>query len=83
MLTEQFKPHLILLDYMLPDINGNLVVERIRSNPDFVGTKIVIVSGVVKRDEIDVLLRSGADEFVKKPFNVGELVQKMADLLEV
>jgi excisionase family DNA binding protein len=83
MLTEQFKPHLILLDYMLPDINGNLVVERIRGNPDFVGTKIVIVSGVVKRDEIDVLLRSGADEFVKKPFNVGELVQKMADLLEV
>ncbi len=83
MLTEQFKPHLILLDYMLPDINGNLVVERIRSNPDFVGTKIVIVSGVVKRDEIDVLLRSGADEFVKKPFNVGDLVQKMADLLEV
>ncbi len=83
MLTEQFKPHLILLDYMLPDINGNLVVERIRSNPDFVGTKIVIVSGVVKRDEIDVLLRSGADEFVKKPFNVSDLVQKMADLLEV
>ena len=83
MLTEQFKPHLILLDYMLPDINGNLVVERIRSNPDFVGTKIVIVSGVVKRDEIEVLLRSGADEFVKKPFNVGDLVQKMADLLEV
>ena len=59
------------------------MVERIRSNPDFVGTKIVIVSGVVKRDEIDVLLRSGADEFVKKPFNVGDLVQKMADLLEV
>ncbi len=83
MLTEQFKPHLILLDYMLPDINGNLVVERIRSNPDFVGTKIVIVSGVVKRDEIDVLLRSGADEFVKKPFNVSDLVQKMVDLLEV
>ena len=83
MLTEQFRPHLILLDYMLPDINGNLVVERIRSNPDLVGTKIVIVSGVVKRDEIDVLLRSGADDFVKKPFNVGDLVAKMAEMLEV
>ena len=81
MLTEQFKPHLILLDYMLPDINGNLVVERIRSNPDFVGTKIVIVSGVVKRDEIDVLLRSGADEFVKKPFNIEKLLARITELM--
>ena len=34
LLTEQFQPHLVLLDYMLPDINGNLVCERIRSNPE-------------------------------------------------
>ena len=53
MLTEQFKPHLVLLDYMLPDINGNLVCDRIRANPDLGGTKIIIVSGVVKRDEIE------------------------------
>jgi excisionase family DNA binding protein len=83
MLTEQFKPHLILLDYMLPDINGNLVCDRIRANPDFGGTKIIIVSGVVKRDEIDHLLKSGADDFVKKPFNINELVERIAEFLEV
>ena len=83
MLTEQFKPHLILLDYMLPDINGNVVCDRIRANPDLAGTKIIIVSGVVKRDEIDELLRGGADDFVKKPFNISELVDRMAELLEV
>ncbi len=83
LLTEQFKPHLILLDYMLPDINGNLVCDRIRANPDLAGTKIIIVSGVVKREEIDELLQSGADDFVKKPFNINELVARMADLLEV
>ncbi len=82
-LTEQFKPHLVLLDYMLPDINGNLVCDRIRANPDLAGTKIIIVSGVVKREEIDELLKSGADDFVKKPFNINELVDKMAELLEV
>ncbi len=83
LLTEQFKPHLILLDYMLPDINGNLVCDRIRANPDYVKTKIIIVSGVVKREEIDELLQSGADDFVKKPFNINELVDRMANLLEV
>ena len=83
LLTEQFKPHLILLDYMLPDINGNLVCDRIRANPDFLKTKIIIVSGVVKREEIDELLQSGADDFVKKPFDITELVNRMASLLDV
>ncbi len=83
LLTEQFKPHLILLDYMLPDINGNLVCDRVRANPDFAKTKIIIVSGVVNRDEIDELLQSGADDFMKKPFNINDLVIRMAELLEV
>ncbi len=83
LLTEQFKPHLILLDYMLPDINGNLVCDRVRANPDFAKTKIIIVSGVVNRDEIDELLQSGADDFMKKPFNINDLVVRMAELLEV
>ncbi len=83
LLTEQFKPHLILLDYMLPDINGNVVCDRIRDNPDLAHTKIIIVSGVVRPEEIDALLKSGADEFVKKPFNISELVARVAELLEV
>jgi DNA-binding response OmpR family regulator len=37
----------------------------------------------VKRDEIDELLRGGADDFVKKPFNISELVDRMAEMLEV
>ena len=82
-LTEQFRPHLVLLDYMLPDINGNLVCDRIRANPDLAGTKIIIVSGVVKPDEIEALMESGADDFVKKPFDIGELIERMKNLLEV
>ncbi len=83
LMTEQFKPHLILLDYMLPDINGNLVCERIKSNPDLGGTKIIIMSGVVNQDEITALKNSGADDFVKKPFNIEQLIQRMAELVEV
>jgi len=83
LLTEAFRPHLILLDYMLPDINGNLVCERIKSNPELVGTKIIIVSGVVNQEEIDALTRSGSDGFVKKPFNLEKLISHIAELLEV
>jgi len=83
LLTEQFKPHLILLDYMLPDINGNVVCERIRSRPELKDTKIIIVSGVIKQEEIDAMLKLGADDFVKKPFKIDELLQKINDLLNV
>ncbi len=83
LLTEQLRPHLILLDYMLPDINGNLVCERIKSNPELRNTKIIIMSGVVNQDEIDALKGSGADEFMKKPFNIEQLIERMAELVNV
>lgn len=57
--TQQFKPDVILLDYMLPDVNGNVVCHTIRQNPEFEDIKIIIVSGVIKQDEIDQLLKSG------------------------
>jgi len=81
MLTESFKPHVILLDYMLPDINGNLVCERIKSNPELEGTKVIIISGVVPKDEVDQLFQSGADAFIKKPFSVEDVFGKIDELV--
>lgn len=83
MLTQEFNPDLIILDYMLPDINGNVVCKTIRQNPNFAETKIIIVSGVVNQDEINDLMRSGADEFVKKPFNIEKLIEKIGQLLTI
>jgi excisionase family DNA binding protein len=83
LLTHQFKPELIILDYMLPDVNGNVVCRTIRDNPEFASTKIVIVSGVVNQDEINELLAAGADDFVKKPFNIEKLVSRITELLEM
>src|SRR6185436_9590387 len=83
MITQEFQPDLIILDYMLPDVNGNVVCGTIRKNPAFEHTKIVIVSGVVNQDEINDLLKSGADEFVKKPFNIEKLIERIGELLGV
>lgn len=83
LLTEQFHPDLMILDYMLPDINGNVVCQTVRQNPALAGTKVIIVSGVVNQDEIDDLLKAGADEFVKKPFNIEKLLARIEALLEL
>lgn len=81
-LTESFRPDLMILDFMLPDINGNVVCETVRSNPALNGMKIIIVSGVVHQGDIDGLLKSGADEFIKKPFNIEVLQKRIEALLE-
>ena len=83
MATQRFRPELILLDYMLPDVNGNVVCQTIRRNPEFENIKIIIVSGVVKEDEIAQLLKSGAEDFIRKPFNITELTNKITSVLQI
>lgn len=78
--TSSFRPNLILLDYMLPDINGDVVVSRVRELPEGADTKILIISGVVKQEEIAGLLRKGADGFLKKPFHPADLVERVVSL---
>lgn len=80
MLTEAFRPDVIVLDYMLPDVNGNIVCQRIRENDAFAATRIIFVSGVVNPDEIEKLKRAGADDFIKKPVNVERLIARLAEL---
>lgn len=83
LLTSEFKPDLILLDYMLPDINGNVVCRTVKDKPEFASTKVIIISGVVEPSEIEALMEAGADDFVQKPFDIETLVSKLAVLLEV
>ena len=79
--TQEFHPELMILDYMLPDINGNAVCRAVRQNPLHRDMKIIIVSGVVNPEEIEDLKAAGADEFVKKPFNIEKLMARVGELL--
>lgn len=83
LLTESFKPHLMILDYMLPDINGNVVCERVKGRESTKDTRIIFISGVVNQGEVQSLLGAGADDFIKKPFDVVRLVSRIAELLEM
>lgn len=83
MITNEFQPDLIILDYMLPDVNGDVVCRTIRSKEELKDTKIIIVSGVVNQEEINALMAAGADDFVKKPFNIEMLIQRIGQLVGV
>ena len=83
MLTEAFRPDAIILDYMLPDVNGNIVCQRIRENDAFARTRILFVSGVVNNEEVEKLKRAGADDFIRKPFNVERFIARLAELVGV
>lgn len=82
-MTQKFNPDLILLDYMLPDVNGNIVCKTIKENPEFSNTRIIIISGVINQIEIDDLLKAGAEAFMKKPFSITELIDKIGAVLEI
>ncbi len=79
--TQQFNPDVMILDYMLPDINGNVVLATVRKNPQLAHMKVVLVSGVVNQEEVQAMLDAGADDFVKKPFDIAHLIGRIAELV--
>jgi len=81
-MTQQFDPDVVILDYMLPDINGNVVCKTIRDNPQLEHIKILIISGMVNPAEVDKLKEAGADDFIKKPFNIMNVMQRITELVK-
>ncbi|MHC4949078.1 MAG: response regulator [Planctomycetota bacterium] len=83
LLTQQFKPHLLLLDDALPDVSGTLVCQRIRANPDLQDTKILIVSSTVDGIDLEKLAVNGADGFVRKPVQSKKLLNQIRTVLQI
>jgi len=81
-MTQQFRPDVVVLDYMLPDVNGNVVCKTIRENPELSDIKILVISGVVNPAEVDGLMEAGADEFIKKPFNIESVIERIVELVK-
>ena len=76
-------PDLIILDVMLPDINGQAVCELIRRDPTMSDIKIICISGMIEEDKIQELRESGADDFLHKPLDIDELMRRVCRLLDM
>ena len=83
MMVKEYHPDIIVLDVMLPDINGKEVCQRVRSDSSLDDVRIICISGMVEGDKIAELRDSGANEFMQKPFEVEQLVDRMCQLLDV
>jgi len=81
-LTQQFRPDIVVLDFMLPDINGNVVCKTIRENPDLSDIKILVISGMVNPAEVERLMEAGANDFIRKPFNIETVVKRILELVK-
>jgi len=80
-MTEAYD--LIVLDVMLPDINGKEVCQRVRSDKTMDDVRIICISGMVEEDKVGELKAAGADDFMHKPFEVEKLVERMCELLDL
>jgi excisionase family DNA binding protein len=83
MMVKEYRPDLIVLDVMLPDINGKEVCHRVRADTTLEDVRILCISGMIEEDKVQELRLSGADDFLHKPFDIEELIDRMCALLEI
>ncbi len=83
MMVKDYRPDLIVLDVMLPDINGKEVCQRVRSEKALDSIRIICISGMVEDDKIDELKSAGANDFLHKPFEVEQLMERICRLLDI
>jgi len=81
-LTKEHHPDLIILDVMMPPPNGFQVCRTLKDDPQFKNTPIILLTAKVSESDQFWGLESGADEYVSKPYNAEELLEKIRVLLE-
>jgi len=81
--VREFRPDLVILDVMLPDINGKEVCQRVRSDAALDMVKILCISGMVEQEKVAELKAAGADDFMQKPFSIEDLIERSCDLLDI
>ena len=78
---DEILPELVLIDIMLPDENGNEIVRKLRKNADTKRLPVIMVTA--KTTELDLVkgIEDGADDYIKKPLSVMELISRVKALL--
>ncbi|MBP5566206.1 MAG: response regulator [Bacteroidales bacterium] len=77
------KPDLILLDLMMPGIDGFEVIRRLRENPDTAGIRIVILSALNSNEDVVKGFNVGADDFIMKPIIMEKLLTCVVTQLQL
>ena len=79
--VERERPGMILLDLMMPRLDGFEVARKLKADPSTAGIPIVAVSALARPDDREAALAAGCDDFVRKPFELDELEAKIRSYL--
>lgn len=80
---EKFRPHVLLLDMHLGDVNGEAVLKMVRDNPDLQLCKVIAMSGKLTDGQAHHLIQNGFDGYLKKPFHVRQVIEAIEDATAV
>lgn len=78
---EEHRPDLVLLDIMLPIIDGFEVCQRIREKPEWSGIRIIMLTAMGSDANVAKGLALGADAYITKPFSNAEVIAKVRELM--
>lgn len=73
LLAQAYNPDLILLDVMLPDLNGVEVVRHLKHNPITANIPVIAVTALAREEDRDLLLAAGCQEYITKPYMIEDL----------
>lgn len=80
--VELKKPALIILDCSMPGMNGIEALTKIRRSPASYGTPILMLTARRSEMDVEIAMRAGANDYLKKPFDADQLVAVVEDMLE-
>ncbi|NUQ33966.1 MAG: response regulator [Planctomycetaceae bacterium] len=80
-LALEFRPHLVILDVMLPDIDGEEICKRIRAHPETKNVRVISISAIGDPAKIQAMRNAGIDHFMPKPFSIQEVAAKIQELV--
>ena len=78
---SEIQPDLILLDIMLPDLDGYEIYQMIRQRPEWESIRIIFLTAKNRDTDMAKGLAMGADAYITKPFSNAQLVEKICELI--
>lgn len=80
---RNLKPDLVILDMMMPGLDGRELAEQVKENNLFDLKKIIVLTGKNDTDEMKSLFKLGIHDYLQKPFNVDDLIVRIERALEL